>query len=49
MRNHSKAVRRALTCYFCRRDQPQQTDQKQALQPSTKERLSDAALYLLDV
>ncbi len=49
VRNHTGEPRRSITAYFCGRDQPQQTDQRQALRPATSERLSEGALFLLDV
>ena len=49
VKNRTDAPRRSITAYFCRRDQPQQTDQRQALRPATSQRLGQAALYLLDV
>lgn len=47
--NRSANRRRAMHSYFCRRDQKQQLDQKQYIQPETYARLSDAARYILDV
>ena len=47
--NRSADRRRAMHSYFCRRDQPQQLDQRRYLRPETTARLSDAALYVLDV
>jgi hypothetical protein len=35
--------------YFCRRDVPQQTDQRRYLRPETRARLSEAAQTILDV
>lgn len=49
VRNQTDAPRRSITAYFCRRDQPQQTDQRKALQATTSQRLSQATLFLLDV
>jgi ectoine hydroxylase-related dioxygenase (phytanoyl-CoA dioxygenase family) len=47
--NASDRPRRALHSYFCRRDQPQQLDQRKYIRPATFERLSSAARYILDV
>lgn len=47
--NRSTGRRRAMHSYFCRRDQPQQLDQKAYIRPETRERLSEVALYILDV
>jgi ectoine hydroxylase-related dioxygenase (phytanoyl-CoA dioxygenase family) len=47
--NHSAQRRRAMHSYFCRRDQPQQLDQRRYLRKETASRLSDAALCVLDV
>jgi ectoine hydroxylase-related dioxygenase (phytanoyl-CoA dioxygenase family) len=47
--NASSQPRRALHSYFCRRDQPQQLDQRAYLRPDTAVRLSAAARYILDV
>ena len=47
--NHTNQRRRAMHSYFCRRDQPQQLDQKRYIRPETYERLSPAARYILDV
>lgn len=47
--NRSDHRRRALHSYFCRRDQPQQLDQRKYIRPATYERLSPAARYILDV
>ena len=49
VRNRTDAPRRSITAYFGRRDQPQQTDQRQALRPATSQRLGQATLFLLDV
>ena len=48
-RNDSPRPRRAMHAYFCRRDQPQQLDQRKYLRPETYARLSEAARYILDV
>lgn len=47
--NRTDRPRRALHSYFCRRDQPQQLDQRKYIRPSTYERLSEAARFILDV
>ncbi len=47
--NRSDRPRRALHSYFCRRNQPQQLDQRKFIRPETRARLSDAARYILDV
>lgn len=47
--NVSDRPRRAMHSYYCRRDQPQQLDQKKHLRPETLARLSDAAKTVLDV
>jgi hypothetical protein len=46
-RNLTNAPRRAIHSYFCRADQQQQLDQRKLLKPSTKQRLSAAALKVL--
>ncbi len=48
-RNESSARRRAMHAYFCRRDQPQQLDQRAYLRSETYARLSEAARYILGV
>ena len=47
--NSSARPRRALHAYFCRRDQPQQLDQRAYIRPETSARLDSAAHYILDV
>lgn len=47
--NRTSQRRRAMHSYFCRRDQPQQLDQRKYIQPATYTRLSEAARYILDV
>ncbi len=47
--NHSTMTRRTLHCAFIAREHPQQTDQRQYLQPQTEQRLSPLARYILDV
>jgi ectoine hydroxylase-related dioxygenase (phytanoyl-CoA dioxygenase family) len=47
--NRSAARRRAMHAYFCRRDQPQQLNQREYIRPETYARLSEAARYILDV
>jgi ectoine hydroxylase-related dioxygenase (phytanoyl-CoA dioxygenase family) len=48
-RNTTTNRRRALHSYFCRRDQPQQLDQRRYIRPETYTWLSEAARYILDV
>lgn len=48
-RNLTSRPRRAVHSYFCRRDQPQQVDQRRYIRQETRERLPAAALTLLDV
>ena len=47
--NRTDRVRRAVHSYFCRRDQPQQVDQRRYLRPETRRRLSEEARWVLDV
>ena len=47
--NRSAAPRRGMHSAFIRRDQEQQTNQKQYLRPETYARLSAAAHFILDV
>jgi ectoine hydroxylase-related dioxygenase (phytanoyl-CoA dioxygenase family) len=47
--NQTTSRRRALHSYFCRRDQPQQLDQRQYARPETLARLNKSARYILDV
>ncbi len=47
--NTTTSSRPALHSYFCRRDQPQQLDQRQYARPETLSRLSPAARAILDV
>ena len=47
--NRTDRPRRAVHSYFCRRDQPQQIDQQRYFLPATRDRLSEAARWLLDV
>jgi ectoine hydroxylase-related dioxygenase (phytanoyl-CoA dioxygenase family) len=47
--NRTDRPRRALHSYFCRRDQPQQLDQRRYVRPETLARLSPAARCILDV
>ena len=48
-RNDSNAPRRTLHCAFIAREHPQQTNQREYLQPATAQRLSPLARYILDV
>lgn len=47
--NTTSERRRAMHSYFCRREEPQQLDQRKYIRPETYNRLSPAARYLLDV
>jgi len=47
--NRSALPRRAMHGYFCRRDVPQQTDQRKYVRPATLARLTEAARVVLDV
>ena len=47
--NSSNDDRRSIHSYFCRADQPQQTDQKKFIQAATLNRLSAASKMLLGV
>jgi ectoine hydroxylase-related dioxygenase (phytanoyl-CoA dioxygenase family) len=47
--NRTDRPRRVMHGYFCRRDVPQQTDQRRFLRPETRARLSEAARIILDV
>jgi ectoine hydroxylase-related dioxygenase (phytanoyl-CoA dioxygenase family) len=47
--NTTNKPRRAIHSYFCTRDQPQQTDQKQWIRQETLDRISAEARWLLDV
>lgn len=48
-RNRTSTKRRAIHSYFCRRDQPQQVDQRRYLRQKTRDRLTPEVLTLLDV
>ena len=48
VKNKTKKSRGSITAYFCQRDQPQQLNQREALQSDTSKRLSDGTLFLLD-
>ena len=48
-RNLSSDPRRTLHCAFIAREHPQQTNQREYLQPATAQRLSPLARYILDV
>ena len=45
--NQTSSARRAIHSYFCRRDQPQQVDQKRYVQKETLERLPTGAVEIL--
>jgi ectoine hydroxylase-related dioxygenase (phytanoyl-CoA dioxygenase family) len=47
--NRTPFPRRAIHSYFCRRDQPQQTDQRKWVTKETLGRISPEARWLLDV
>jgi ectoine hydroxylase-related dioxygenase (phytanoyl-CoA dioxygenase family) len=47
--NRTDAPRYALHSYFCRRHQPQQTNQREHLSAETVARFSEAARFILDV
>lgn len=47
--NTTPKRRRAMHSYFCRRDEPQQLDQRKYLRPETDQGLSEAARVILDV
>lgn len=48
-RNRTDRPRRGMTMSYCRRDEPQQLDQRAYARPHVLERLGPAARYLLDV
>lgn len=48
-RNNSDRPRRAMHAYFCRRDVPQQLEQRAFVRPETLAHLSEVERYLLDV
>lgn len=45
--NQTSSARRAIHSYFCRRDQPQQVDQKRYIRKETLERLPEGAIDIL--
>lgn len=47
--NSTDRYRRAIHSYFCRKDQPQQVDQKRYIKETTKQRLPEAAWEILGV
>ena len=47
--NRTDTPRYGLHSYFTRRNQKQQMDQKKYIRPETRQRLSEAALTILDV
>ncbi len=47
--NRSDSERAAMHCYYCRRDEKQQTDQRKWLSPKTVRRLSPEARAVVDV
>ena len=48
-KNESKASRHAMHCYFCQREDKQQTNQREHLRPETVNRLSSTLRWILDV
>lgn len=48
-RNRTDHPRRAMHAYFCQRDQVQQIDQRTFIRPETRNRLDEAAQFILDV
>ncbi len=48
-KNLTSSPRRAIHSYFCRRDMPQQIDQKRYIQPETRARIGPAGLHILDI
>ncbi|MBX2817745.1 MAG: phytanoyl-CoA dioxygenase family protein [Saprospiraceae bacterium] len=47
--NSTALPRRSIHSYFCRRDQPQQVDQKRYITSETRNRIGASACHLLDV
>ena len=47
--NLSRAPRRALHSYFCKRNQPQQTNQREFIRPESRESMSPEVRYILDI
>ena len=47
--NRSDGLRRGMHAYFCRRNRPQQTNQKEFLTQKTRDRLSPSAQVILDI
>jgi ectoine hydroxylase-related dioxygenase (phytanoyl-CoA dioxygenase family) len=47
--NRTQNTRCALHSYFCRRYQPQQTNQSRYLSPKTISRLTDVEKFILDI
>ena len=47
--NRSLLPRRGIHSYFCLRDHPQQTNQRQMITRETRDRLDEKSLWLLDV
>ena len=47
--NQTDRPRRAITSYFCRRDMPQQINQRKYILDETRLRIGEAAVALLDV
>ena len=49
MTNETNASRHAMHCYYCQREDEQQTNQREHLRPETVNRLSNTLRWLLDV
>lgn len=47
--NHTDKPRRSIHSYFCRRDQPQQIDQKRYIKQETLDRVGASGKWILDV
>lgn len=47
--NQSNDLRRVMHSYFCRREMPQQLNQRKYMRPETHNRLSPTSKYILDV
>ena len=48
-KNESSTSRHAMHCYFCQREDEQQTNQREHLRPETVNRLSNTVRWILDV
>ncbi len=49
MKNESSTSRHAMHCFFCQREDEQQTNQREHLRPETVNRLSSTVRWMLDV